>query len=427
MMTEHVAGSHDGTILVIGGGMAGLTAALEAAEAGHEVFLVEKSASLGGRVARMHRYFPKLCPPYCGLEINFKRLRQNERVHVFTLAEVTSVAGQPGDLEVTVELAPRLVNERCTACGDCVAVCPVERPDEANYGMGTTKAIFRPQTLAHPVRYAIDTGVCPGASCAKCVPVCLPQAIELEAKARTMTLRVGAVVLATGWEPYDARKLEGLGFGQYPDVITNVMMERLAAPGGPTKGKITRPSDGQPPAHVTFVQCAGSRDENHLAYCSAVCCLASLKQATYVREQLPEAKVHMFYIDVRSPGRFEDFYTRVAADPNVVLSRGKAARVSDAAGGKLVVEAENTLTGERLKVETDLVVLATGMQPTGVGSLATQITRDAMGFALGDHLGRGISVAGCARRPADVMATVQDATGAALHALQACVRRQVHG
>ncbi|MFH0900645.1 MAG: FAD-dependent oxidoreductase, partial [Pseudomonadota bacterium] len=330
-MTTETAGPVTGSILVVGGGIAGLTAALEAAEAGHEVCLVEKSTHLGGRVAQMSKYFPKLCPPYCGLEINLKRIKGNKRIHVFTQAEVEKVDGKPGDLTATIKLAPRYVNEHCTACGDCIAVCPVARPNAFNYGLDNTKAVYLPHSLAYPMRFAMERTLCPS-GCDKCVSACKAGAIELSMAPKTMQLHVAAVVYATGWEPYDASRLEGFGFGQYKNVITNVMMERLAAPNGPTAGKITRPSDGKVPGRVAFVQCAGSRDENHLPYCSAVCCLASLKQATYVREQNPEAQVDMFYIDVRSPGRNEDFYTKVAADPKIALSRGKVGKVTEVPG-----------------------------------------------------------------------------------------------
>lgn len=424
-MTESSAGPA-GTVLVVGGGIAGLTTAVEAAETGCEVTLVEKGPSLGGRVARMHRYFPKLCPPSCGLEILLKRVRNNPKLRVLTLAEVTSISGQPGDLEVKLALSPRYVNEKCTACGDCTAVCPAERQDEFNYGIGKTKAIYLPQPLGFPVRFAIDRPVCPP-GCDKCVAACRPQAVELGMQPQALTLRVGAVVLATGWQPYDARKLEGLGFGELPDVVTNVIFERLAAADGPTQGRILRPSDGKAPAHVTFVQCAGSRDEKHLPYCSAVCCVASLKQATYVREQLPEANVHILYIDVRSMGRLEQFYTRITTDPKVTLSRGKAAKVSAGAGGRLVVKAEDTARGAPLEVETDLVVLATGMEPSGLGALGDAVSKDAYGFLTPDGSGSGIAATGCARRPGDVTATVEDATGAALHALQASQGRRIHG
>jgi heterodisulfide reductase subunit A-like polyferredoxin len=410
----------------VGGGIAGITAAVEVAETGGEVYLVEKGPSLGGRVARMHRYFPKLCPPSCGLEILLKRVRSNPKLHVLTLAEVASISGQPGDLEVKLVIAPRFVDEKCTACGDCVAVCPAERPNDFNYGLGSTKAIYLPQPLAFPVRFAIDRGVCPP-GCDRCVAACKPNAIDLGMQPQSLTLRVGSVVLATGWRPYDARKLPGLGFGEHADVVTNVVFERLAASDGPTQGRILRPSDGKAPAHVTFVQCAGSRDEKHLPYCSAVCCMASLKQASYLREQLPDANVHILYIDVRTVGRLEQFYARIAADPKVTLSRGKAGKVSPGAGGKLVVEAEDTARGMPQKIETDLVVLATGMEPSGLGPLGDAVGKDAFGFLTPDGRGRGVYAAGCARRPGDVTTSVEDATGAALHALQASLGGRIHG
>jgi quinone-modifying oxidoreductase, subunit QmoA len=177
---------------------------------------------------------------------------------------------------------------------------------------------------------------------------------------------VGAVVWATGWVPYDAKKMDRLGFGKHPNIITNMMMERLAAPNGPTQGQITRPSDGKAPASIAFVQCAGSRDENYLPYCSYICCMASLKQTTYIREQYPEAKIYIFYIDLRAPGyRYEKFYDRIKQDPNVVFIKGKVAEVNeDSATGNITVVAENAVTGEKIQQTVEMVVLATGMQPT---------------------------------------------------------------
>ena len=305
------------SILVVGGGIAGITAAVEAAEAGYEVYIVEKSPYLGGRVAQLNKYFPKLCPPYCGLEINFQRIRKEPRVRFFTLAEVDRLSGRPGRFEATIVLHPRYVNDRCTACGDCVRVCPVDRPNAFNYGMGTTKAIYLPHEMAFPMKYVIDGAACKLTECAKCVEACGYGAIDLTMQPRTLTLQVGAVVVTTGWKPYDATRIDNLGFGTYPNVITNVMMERLAAPNGPTKGKILRPSDGKPVESAAFIQCAGSRDVNHLGYCSGICCLASLKEATYLREQNPNAKAHIFYIDLRTPGTYDFFARKVLGDPNV--------------------------------------------------------------------------------------------------------------
>ena len=179
---------------------------------------------------------------------------------------------------------------------------------------------------------------------------------------KTFDVKVGAIIMATGWKPYDAEKIDNLGFGRYADVITNVMMERLAAPNGPTQGKIIRPSDGQPANTVVFVQCAGQRDENHLGYCSGICCLGSLKQATYVREQNLNAKAFIFYIDLRAPGTYAFFAKKVQSDPNVAVIKGKVAKiVEDPATRMLIVEAEDILSAEKISVEADLVVLATGM------------------------------------------------------------------
>ena len=258
-------------ILVIGGGIAGVTTAVEAAEAGCDVILVEKTPHLGGRVARMYQYFPKLCPPMCGLEINFRRLRDNPRVTLLTLAEVEKISGSSGDYEVTVRISPRFVTEACTLCGACAEACEAERADDFNYGLSKTKAAYQPHGMAYPSRYVIDRVACPD-GCQACKQACLYGAIDLEQKVERRSFRVAAVVAATGWAPYDATRIANLGFGKYSNVVTNVLFERLAALDGPTSGRILRPSDSKAPQAVAFVQCAGSRDESHLPYCSAVCC-----------------------------------------------------------------------------------------------------------------------------------------------------------
>ena len=225
------------SILVVGGGMSGLTAAIEAAEVGYEVVIVEKNAYLGGRVAQLYQYFPKLCPPNCGLEINFKRTKNNPRVTIYTLAEVEQISGQEGNYQVTIKIKPRLVNDNCTGCNKCAEACPVERSNDFNYGMDKTKAAYLPHDMAFPMKYVIDGSVCLGKSCAKCVEACDYEAIDLDMTGRTNTLEVGAIVWAAGWNPYDAAKLENYGFGHYPNVITNVMMERLCAGQGADPGQ----------------------------------------------------------------------------------------------------------------------------------------------------------------------------------------------
>ncbi len=404
-------------LLVVGGGIAGVTAALEAAEAGREVVLVERDACIGGRVLRNHHYFPKLCPPTCGMEINTRRLERNRHVRVLTGARVTACREDGGGYEVTITHAPAYVTERCTACGACVAVCPARVKDPFNLGMVEVPAVRLPHPHAWPKRFVLDRAACP-VGCYACRDACTYEAIDLAAVERTETLAVGAVVLATGWDPYPLERLPELGGGRAPDVISNVQMERLAAPAGPTGGKILRPSDAQPPQRVAFVQCAGSRDVNHLAYCSAVCCLASLKQAIYVKEQLPEAEVTIYYIDRRAPGRNEEMLTRVAAMDGVRLVKGKVAKV-EPNGAALALRLEDVDAGRIVHAEADLVVLATGMVPRSQDTSVFATVIDEDGFAVERP---GLAVAGVAHRPEDVAASVRDATGAAARACIAAGR-----
>lgn len=409
-----------GNILVIGGGISGLTAAIEAAEAGANVTIVEKEAYLGGRVARTNLYFPKMCPPSCGLEINLRRVKTSPRIRTLTLATVESITGGPGHYKATVSKAPRFVNSKCTMCGECEKVCPVDRPDDFNLGMGTTKAIYFPYEMAYPSRFVIDEATCLGAdACGKCVDACPYGAIELSMAPEDEEIEVDAVIWATGWAPPDATKFAGLGFGTCANVINNVTMERLSALNGPTAGQIQRPSDGKAPESIAFVQCAGSRDENYYKYCSGVCCMASLKQARYVRDQLPETQIFVFYIDIRAPGRLEDFFVATKANENLSLIKGKVANITeDSATGKVTVEAEDTLSGRMVAQEVDMVVLATGMIPNGIGETQVEggVELDEHGF-LAISQPQGYLAAGCAKRPTDVATCNRDATGVVLKAL----------
>ena len=407
-------------LLVVGAGIAGITAALEAAEAGKEAVLVEREQAVGGRVLRSHQYFPKLCPPSCGMEINVRRLEKNPRIRVLTGAQVAKADRGANGWSVAIAVSPRFVNERCTVCGDCSKVCPAKVPDPFNLGMNEVPAIRLPHPDAWPRRFVLDRSACP-AGCKACVDACTYDAIDLNAAGREETIEASAVVLATGWSPYPIEKFPELGGGRFQDVVANVNFERLASPSGPTGGKILRPSDGTPPKKIAFVQCAGSRDVNHLPYCSAVCCLASLKQATYVKEQIPDAEVTMYYIDRRAPGRNEDVLTKVAATEGVKLVKGKVGKIEECAGG-LKLRLEDVEAGRILDAFADLVVLATGMvsslkgekPPFGVGM-------DDDGFGL-DNPGASLFIAGVARRPEDVAASVRDATGAAAKAMVAARR-----
>jgi quinone-modifying oxidoreductase subunit QmoA len=412
--------------MVVGGGISGLTTALEAAEVGYEVFLIEKNPYLGGRVSQLNQYFPKLCPPTCGLEINFRRIKDNPRIKVLTMAEVEKVEGEPGNYAVTLKVRPRYVNENCTCCGACAEACQTEIDSEYDFGMKKIKAAFLPFNMAFPARYVIDPRIVGGEDGKRAKAACKYDAVDLEMQPKTLNLNVGAIVWATGWVPYDAKKMDNLGFGKHPNIITNMMMERLAAPNGPTQGKVIRPSDSKAPASIAFVQCAGSRDENYLPYCSYICCMASLKQATYVRAQYPETKIYIFYIDLRAPGyRYERFYENIKKDPNVFFIKGKVAEVSeDKASGNITVVAENAVTGEKIQQAVEMVVLATGMQPTAaVNKLPGAVKTTPDGFILNDYTAGGMFAAGCANKPADVISSNQNATGMALKAIQTLVRR----
>jgi quinone-modifying oxidoreductase subunit QmoA len=410
--------------LVVGGGISGMTVAIETAEVGRKSVLVEREPSIGGRVASMNQYFPKLCPPTCGMEINLKRIRSNPDIEILTLSEVDSISGSPGNFSVKIKINPRYVNSRCTACGDCEKVCEIERDNARNEGLDKTRAIYLPHLMAYPPIYVVDPRYAGDDRMKKCVEACQYDAIDLDMQPRTVTVNTKAIVWATGWKPYDAAKIDNLGFGKIKNVVNNVMMERLASEDGPTDGKIVRPSDGKEISKIGFVQCAGSRDENHLPYCSAVCCLASMKQATYIRERYPDAEIHLFYIDVRSPGRMEDFYTKVQEDEKIIFHRGKVAKITeDSASGNLILEAENTLTGKITKTEVDMAVLATGLVPNTLDNPPPMETKfDEFGFMQGNG-SDGIIGCGTVIRPFDVAASVQDATGATLKAINVGIGR----
>ncbi|MCS7163375.1 MAG: CoB--CoM heterodisulfide reductase iron-sulfur subunit A family protein [Thermodesulfovibrio sp.] len=414
---------HNGSsrILVIGGGFSGLTAAVEAAETGSEVIIVERNPYLGGRVAQLNKYFPKICPPLCGLEINYRRIKVNPQVKFYTMAQVESISGAPGDYNVKIKINPRYVNENCTACNACAEVCPAERDNDFNFGLNKTKAIYLPFEQSFPLIYVIDRQACPKDCPAPCVEACKYNAIDLNMQSKTVEVKVDSIVVATGWKPYDAAKIENLGFGKVKNVITNMMFERLASKNGPTGGQILRPSDGKPVEKIAFVQCAGSRDENHLPFCSYICCLASLKHILYLKEQNPDAEAYIYYIDIRTPGRYEKFFNQVKDQGGVNLIKGKVAAIEqDSESDDVIVTVEDMINMQKIKQKVDMVVLATGMQPEGLEFKVPGIQYAIEGFVIDSD---GIYAAGCAKSPMDVAGCGKDSTGAALKAIQIGIRR----
>ncbi len=402
-------------ILVVGGGFAGLTAAIEAAELGHDVFIVEKSPWLGGRVAQLNKYFPKLCPPSCGLEIQFQRIRKNPRIKFFTQAEVVGFMGVKGDYKVKVRISPRHTAPHNIDFSLLASSLTGEVESEFELGLAKRKALHKDMPFAFPSRYSLDLSALSKSDSAR---VAGAKFLDVNEPERDIDLNVGAVVVATGWKPYDVTRLTNLGAGNVKNCVSNMQLERLASPFGPTGGRIVRPSDGRAPHQVAFVQCAGSRDQNHLNYCSYICCMATLKQCLYIAEQNPETQITVYYIDLRAPGRYVKVLEKVKALPNVTFVKGKVADAVQAEGDKVRITAEDAVRGEKMTLDYDLVVLATGMQPSLAGEDAPlPLPLDEDGFIAGGEEA-GIFAAGCARMPLDVMRSAQSGTAAALKAVQ---------
>ncbi|MGD8909092.1 MAG: FAD-dependent oxidoreductase [Chromatiales bacterium] len=414
-MTEVIATNE--TILVVGGGISGMTAALEAAETGKQVVLVEKRPYVGGRVTQLYKYFPKLCFPTCGLEINQRRAKMNPNLRIITMAEVTDLQGEEGNYTATVKISPRYVNENCTGCGDCAKVVEAEFDDDFNYGMGKRKGAYLPHRMAHPQRYVLDPAIIGTEDAQKAKEACKVNAIDLDMQEETIEFKAGAVIWATGWKPYDANKIQPYGYDRIANVVTSVEFERMADANGPTGGKLLRPSDGKEVKSVAFIQCAGSRDKNHLLHCSRICCMASLKQATYPAD---EVAVSIYYIDIRAIDRFEDFYQSVKGKENVKFIKSKVASiVENKENGNPTLHGVDTEGYHRYADEHDLVVLAIGMEPSvDKASFPVEIAINEEGFIEPAPENGGVFAAGCSSDALDVNRAVQHATGAALRAIQ---------
>jgi len=400
--------------LIIGGGISGITAAVELAEAGQEVVLIEKEDYLGGNVSQFNNYFPKLCPPSCGLEINFRRIRSNPRITFYTGASIKRICGQEGNYSVNMKLKPRLINNHCTSCGKCAEVCPEFRPVKLGRIAGEKAAYIR-HGLAFPMKYCIDPDICKGDACGKCLEVCDYNAIQLDALSAEVVISACKIIVATGWNLYDAARLENYPYREEADVVTNLEFEQMLAACTREKAKLSRPSDGQLPRHIAFVQCAGSRDINHLPYCSAVCCSASLKHALTIEAEYPDIESEIFYIDMRLNGRNEKLLTVAEGKERIRLTKGKVGRILTSAENKgFILEVEDIASGTKRQAAFDMVVLAMGLTPA---PLTADLQVNEYGYFLPDQTSGIIPTASC-KRPMDVSSSVKDATAAALKAMQ---------
>lgn len=415
--------------LVIGGGIAGIQAALDVAEAGLEVVLVEREPTIGGNMVKLDKTFPTLDCSACISTPKMVAVAKHPKIKLYTYAEVEEVSGYIGNFRARIRQRARFVDHtKCTGCGTCWTRCPVSVPDEFSEGLGERAAIYIPFPQAVPNKPVIDATHCrqfTKGKCGACAELCPAGAIDYEQKDEVFEIEVGAVVVATGFGLFPWEKVYGeYGYGRYPDVITGMGFERLVNAAGPTGGKIQRPSDGKEPKTVVFIQCVGSRDEaKGKEYCSRVCCMYTAKHAHQVLEKIPDAKVYVFYIDIRTFGKgYEEFYRRVQ-DEGAVYIRGRVSKVFQE-GSKLVVKGADTLIGEQVEIAADMVVLATGIIATkGVHDVARMlgIPVDKDGFfqeahpklrPVETHTG-GVFLAGACQAPKDIPDTVSQASGAA--------------
>jgi heterodisulfide reductase subunit A len=421
--------------LVIGGGIAGIQAALDIADAGFRVYLVERSPSIGGRMSQLDKTFPTLDCSACILTPKMVDAGRHPNIQLLTYSEVTQVSGEAGRFHVQIKKKPRYVEvDKCSGCGLCAEACRLSGrvTSDFNAGMAKRAAIYVPFPQAVPLVYTVDPeacvfltrGVC--GKTFKCKDACTADAVNFDQKEEMLEVDVATIITATGFDVFDPTRRPELGYGQYPQVITTLEFERLASASGPTAGRISL--NGNLPKKVVFIQCVGSRDANiGVPYCSRVCCMAVAKQAHLAHDRLPGAEITVFYIDIRAFGKgFEEFYDRVRAE-GVLYRRGSPSEIIRR-GDRLLVRAEDILLGENVEVEADLVVLAVGIGPRQDAESVAQmlhLTQDVDGFFQEDHPKMrivesgvpGIYLAGCCQGPKDIPDTVSHAKAAASAAM----------
>lgn len=427
--------------LIIGGGIAGIRAALDIAEAGIEVYMVEKSPSIGGKMAQLDKTFPTLDCSLCILTPLMNEVAKNRNIKILTNSEVVDVKGRVGSFQVKIKRKARYVDvDKCVACGMCGEKCPVkEIPDEFNLGLKSRKAIYKPFPQAIPSAYVIDPKHCLKITrgiCGVCERICPSKAINFNDQDEEIEVEVGAIIIATGYEIMNAKDLQEYGYGRYKDVITGLEFERIYSSEGPTKGKIIRLSDGREPEEAAIILCAGSRDERYLPYCCSIGCMAGLKHAYYIASSNPNTKVYIFYTDIRTSGKgYEEFYKRIRDMKNVHFIRGKPmeVRLED---GKLVFEVFDINLNELYKFKVDIVILEVGLIPSpSTIDLASKlkIPRGIDGFLLEAHpklrpvdsTTRGIYICGCAQGLKDIPSSIAQASAAAAQAIKLLMKNEI--
>ncbi len=426
-----------GDVVVIGAGVAGIQAALDLANHGSIVHLIEREPTIGGHMAQLDKTFPTNDCSMCILSPKMVDVQRHENIRIHTLSEVVSVEGKEGHFRVAVREHPRYIDMvACNGCGDCIQICPVEVYNRFDAGIGVRKAIYKPHAQAVPDRVVKDTEHC--IECGLCYDVCGPQAILREDKEKVIVIDASAVVVATGFDVFDARKKSPLGYLKFPDVVTSLELERMINASGPTGGQIRRLSDGREPEHIVFIQCVGSRDMTlGRPWCSCVCCMQAIKNAMLIKEKHPSIAVTILYMDVRAYGKgYEEYYER-AKSAGVRFLRGMPSDVRADANG-LGIQIENTETGAIEILRPDLVVLSVGIQPVDTtAALADMlgITREDTGFFRSAHdamdpIGTilpGIYVAGTAVSPKDIPDSVASGESAAMRAFVSSKKAKARG